>query len=85
MMDTTTTPVVGDLATVAYGAGRTTSDTPSMVVEVSTSGRSLVAHGVYDGGFTADRATYTLRKNGRYARKGGGQWDEFLRFRTGVR
>lgn len=78
-----TSPTVGARATVSFG-GRRTSDLPLVVTEVSANGRTLVAQVLHVDGFGQVRETYTLRRNGKYARKGAGQWDEFLRFAADV-
>lgn len=72
-------PKVGDLAILVFDARRT-SDTQLLVTEVSPNGRTLVAQGVTGAGFNPVGGTYTLRRNGKYALKGGGQWSEYLRF-----
>lgn len=73
-------PQVGDLAIQVFDA-RLTNDVPVIITEVSANGRQVTAQSITGAGFGAVMGVYTLRKNGKYALKGRGQWAETLRFK----
>lgn len=74
MTDAATSPAIGTRATVIAAPGYPTE----VVVEVAAvKGRTITAsHLTSEGVATED---FTLRRNGKYARKGGGQWEDYLR------
>lgn len=78
-MSATTAPQIGDLAVSVFDARRA-SDFTMMVTAVSPNGRQVTAQSISGAGFGRVMGVYTLRKNGKYALKGDGQWSETLRF-----
>ena len=64
----------GDLARLIAGPGYPTDRAMTVL---SVDGRTLVAKDTYHD--TLAPEVYTLRKNGKWAAKGGGQWSNYLR------
>lgn len=76
MSTATQTPALGSTAVVIAAPGYPTEAT---VIVSTVAGHAVTASMVTASGLHA-METYTLRRNGKYALKGGGQWANYLRF-----